>query len=150
VNGAGLPELDDQIVRLVTASLPKAADPRRLELMPQILREWAKNELQTHLSRESYAVIKERAERVNAVGDRARGLLEELQVIDNEDLWEIALHMPRSGRCHWPKMQGHIWRERVETQGFVQRIQEERSFLTALASRHQQLGGGRRCSLRLS
>jgi hypothetical protein len=128
------PVFDDRIIRLIVLSLPEGGDPRRKELLPQVLRDWAKNELQAHLSQEPYAVIKERRERVKSVGDRARGLLEALEAIDSEDQWEIAMHMPRKAGCHWPKMHGHPWWERAETRGFVQRIKDEREFLTALAS----------------
>jgi hypothetical protein len=115
------PVFDDRVIRLIVASLPKRVDPRRLELLPQVLREWSSNELLAHLSREPPAVVKERAERVKAVGDRARDLLKALEAIDDVDQWEIADKMLRE-------------EEHLRLKMMVQRIKEEKGFLIKLAA----------------
>jgi hypothetical protein len=100
-----------------------------MELLPEVIREWAENELQEHLSIEPYEVIKERVKRVSLVGKRARSLSEALGAIDSRDHWAIAMRLPgnASSLAEWT----HEW---AETKSFVERLKEETKFLTALAA----------------
>ena len=77
-NGDATPVFTDRDVRLIAKSLPNEVCPRRLELLPDVLREWSRNELREHLSRESAATIRKRIERMESVEDHARGLLQAL------------------------------------------------------------------------
>jgi hypothetical protein len=128
------PVFDDRVIRLIVASLPKRVGPRRLELLPRVLREWSGTELRARLSREPAAVIRERAKRVKTVGERANSLLQALKAIDKSDVVEIATKMPRSGQALWPKMKGHHWRGVAEINSLIQRIKDENDFLRRLAT----------------
>jgi hypothetical protein len=128
------PVFTDRDVRLIDKSLPDAVDPRRRKLLGQVLREWSRNDLREHLSRESSAIIRERAKRVKMVGRRARSLLRAIDALDDRDKGAIAVQMPRAGVPLWPKMSGHLKRETSEILGMIQRIRDEHAFLAKLAS----------------
>jgi hypothetical protein len=95
--------------------------------LPHVLHEWSRNELREHLSKESAATIRKRIERMEAVEDHARGLLQALEALDDRDRAAIASQMlPRD---FWlsPKGGGII-------RGLTHLIREENSFLTKLAA----------------
>jgi len=121
------PVFTDREVKLIGQSLPDTVDPRRRELLPQVLREWCRNELREHLSRESAATIRERVERMKAVADHARGLLQALEALDDRDRAAIAGQMLPRDLWLSPKG-GEIIR------GLTHLIREENSFLTELAA----------------
>jgi hypothetical protein len=131
-NGDATPVFTDRDVGLIVKSLPNEVCPRRLELLPRVLCEWSRNELREHLSRESAAAVKKRAKRMKVLTDHAHGLLQELEALDDRDRAAIAIEMPRAGGDLWPKMRRHHRRETSEMLGMIQRIKEERDFLTKL------------------
>jgi len=131
-NGDATPVFRDRDVRLIAQSLPNEVCPQRLELLPLVLREWSRNELREHLSTESAATIRKRAKRMETVAKRAHGLLQALEALDDRDRAAIAFEKPRAGGDLWPKMRRHHRRETSEMLGMIQRIKEERDFLTEL------------------
>jgi hypothetical protein len=97
------PDFDDRTVRLITASPPEAALPERVESLLAVLRDWANNELKAYFSRESSADIEVRAERVEAVGNRARDLRKELDSMDGTDMWKSRYECHERGRAIGPR-----------------------------------------------
>src|SRR5260370_11553729 len=121
------PVFTDREVKLIGQSLPDTVDPRRRELLPQVLREWCRNELREHLSRESAATILERVERMKAVADPAGGLLQALEALDDRVRAAIAGQMLPRDLWLSPEGGGII-------RGLTHLIREENSFLTKLAA----------------
>jgi hypothetical protein len=117
------PEFTDRDVRLIANSLCNAFDTRRLELLPQILAEWARTDLREHLQRPE--LTPERRERVARVGKCAQKLLEALCAIDVQDRVGMALKMRAEGD----------WTELTE---LIKRIEDEGGFLTKLAEAARQ------------
>jgi hypothetical protein len=132
--GDANPVFTDRDVSLIINSLPDAVDPQRLKLLPRVLREWSRNDLREHLSRESPAVTLKRARRVKAVGERARKLLRAMDALDDRDWCAIVAKMPRAGGHLWSKMRENPWREGSEILRLIPRIEEENSFLTKLVA----------------
>lgn len=116
----------DRDVWLIAKSLPNEVSPRRLELLPHVLREWSRNELREHLLRESAATIRKRVERMEGVEHHARGLLQALEALDDRDRAAIAGQM----------LPSDLWLNRKggEIRGLTHLIREENSFLAALAA----------------
>jgi hypothetical protein len=125
--GEAAPVFTDRDVRLIIKYLPNEVSPQRLELLPLVLHEWSRNELREHLSRESAATIRKRIERMEAVEDRARGLLEALAALDDRDRAAIAGQMLPRDLWLSPKGGGII-------RGLTHLIREENSFLAKLAA----------------
>ena len=79
------PEFTDLEVKLIIASLPDEVVPGRLELFPQILREWARVYLPRHFLRESAATLRRRRARLAKVGKIAASLLQASKDLDEAD-----------------------------------------------------------------
>jgi hypothetical protein len=104
------------IIERLSHSLPEPICQRRRELLPQILHEWARSDLQRHLSLDSRAVTRARIGRVERVRDRARELLEALNAADEERaLIESEMLMRVEGRSiekvsrsEWANLKGRL------------------------------------------
>jgi hypothetical protein len=126
-NGDTTPVFTDRDVGLIAKSLPDEVCPQRLKLLPLVLGEWSRNELREHLSKESAATIRKRIERMEAVEDHARGLLQALEALDDRDRAAIASQMLPRDLWLSPEGGGII-------RGLTHLIREENSFLTKLAA----------------
>lgn len=83
------PQFTDREIGLIKAVLPNDVDPRRLELLPQILREWARVDLPDHFSWESAASQRQRHARLTKVGKIAASLLRATEDLDERDRWHL-------------------------------------------------------------
>jgi hypothetical protein len=84
------PQFTDREVELIAAALPGDVVPRQLELLPQILREWARVDLTDHFSWESAATRQQRRARLAKVGKIAASLLQATDDLDETDRWDLA------------------------------------------------------------
>jgi hypothetical protein len=84
------PQFTDREVELIAAALPDDVVPRRLELLPLILREWARVYLPHHFSGESAATRRQRRTRLAKVGKIVASLLRATEDLDETDLWDLA------------------------------------------------------------
>jgi len=87
---AGWPEFTDDDIRHIRAWLPKQVDNRRLKLLPQILREWARADLPQHFGRDSPAAQRARRERLTRLGKIADQLVGALDGLDKRDRGTLA------------------------------------------------------------
>jgi hypothetical protein len=118
----------DQIVDSLSHSLPEPICQRRRELLPQILHEWSRTDLQRHLSLDSRAATRARIGRVERVRDRARELLQALNAADEERaLIESEMLMRVEGRSLNDV-------SRSEWSNLQKRLDEENDFLAKLAA----------------
>lgn len=125
---ATAPKFEDPDVKLIVASLPAGTDRQRLELLPKILREWSRTDLQEHLSREPRMIIRERNKRQKLVGKRAEELLQALHDLDDHGRFAIALEMALApGQTMWSVSQTKLARSN-------KRLDGARDFLTRLAA----------------
>jgi hypothetical protein len=90
LGAAGWPEFTDDNIQRIRSWLPEEVSARRLRLLPQILREWAKVDLREHFMRESSAAQRQRRERLTRLGNIADRLLEALEGLDKRDRWTLA------------------------------------------------------------
>jgi hypothetical protein len=118
-------------VTLIASSLPEAADPRRRELLPQVLCDWSDNDLREHVGT-GKRVAPERRKRVAAIGTCARDLLRALDEADQIDRAGIAGEMVRSAG------QDSLIAGWTEISELMQRLEEEVSFLNRLAEAADQ------------
>ncbi len=89
----GSVDFTDRDVGLISAELPAGCDPRRVELLPQILREWARRDLQEYFERESPLTkrkYRDRRERLARLGGVAVRLLEMVDGLDRGDRLTLA------------------------------------------------------------
>jgi hypothetical protein len=121
-----VPEFTARDVGLIDRCLPDTADPRRRQLLPQILHHWSSNDLFDYLKTVRRATP-ERRKRVKAVGTCARELLLALEAADDVDLAGIAGEMMLAER------QTSLIAGWAEIGKLIQRIEEEVSFLDKLA-----------------
>jgi hypothetical protein len=80
-------EFTDREMRLISGSLPAAVDRRRLDLLPQVLREWGREDLPMHLQHKPESVKRRRDRfwRLALVEKRAKELNEALAALDESD-----------------------------------------------------------------
>ena len=118
----------DQVVKNLFRSLPEPVCERRRELLPQILDEWSRTDLQKHLSLDTRAVTKRRIKKVERVRDCARALLMALNAADEERA-TIEDEMLR-------RVEGRSLDDisRLEWSNMSARLDEEVKFLTKLAA----------------
>jgi hypothetical protein len=132
---------DPDRAKSIADSLPEPICSRRRELLPQILREWSRTDLQRHLSMGSRMIIKERIERLELVRKCARELSQALDAIDQTGRNMIVSEMLRAeGRSLYDT-------SRSELAGVYRRLDEESYFLSKLAvidpRKTRKLGSGR-------
>jgi hypothetical protein len=80
----------ENIDRLCHA-LPEPLCERRRELLPRVLREWWRVELQRHLSMKSRAAIRQQIQKLERASKLARDLSNALNALDDSDR-AVALH----------------------------------------------------------
>src|SRR6266699_6046381 len=68
------PNFSDQALRLILERLPDNIDARRRELLPRVLNEWSKHDLQISLSRPDPVAIKKKIVRLRKVVKHASSL----------------------------------------------------------------------------
>ncbi len=117
-----------QVADALKSVLPKPLSAHRFKLLPQILQEWGRADLQEHLSRESRAIVKNRIEKLQVVKNCARGLKDALDGIDGYDR-RVLFHqlMKVGGRS----LLGLSRAERAER---ARRFDEQSEFLSKLAA----------------
>jgi len=118
----------DQIIDSLSHSLPEPVCQRRRELLPQILHEWNRTDLQRHLSLDSRAVTRARIGRVERVRDCARELLHALNAAGEE--WpaiKSEMLMRAEGRS-LNEVSRSTWAD------LTRRLDEESHFLAKLAA----------------
>src|SRR5262245_37796196 len=87
------PEFSTAIVQIIADSLPSPLSTRCRELLPQILDEWRRNELQRHLSMESDEIRRDRSKKMNVVKSKAGQLLQALDAVDEHGRREIVVQI---------------------------------------------------------
>lgn len=88
-------EFTDRDMGLITLALPAGCDRRRVALLPEMLRDWAANDLRYHLPDESAIEGRNRRERVGRIGKAADNLLCELKGLDQHEKGD------QRDRCDW-------------------------------------------------
>ena len=83
----------DEAVGAIIEALPANVIPERLELLPQLLRDWVEHDLPYHLARENRASVRERQRRLLAVAKRAAHLCEALAALDHGDSFWLAIRI---------------------------------------------------------
>jgi hypothetical protein len=115
----------DDVVTSLSRSLPKPICERRRELLPQILHEWGRTDLQRHLSRDSRAVIRTRIKKIEQVRKKADELRQALKTLDQTGVGIIETEILRR-----VEKRKHVsWSERLD---FRKRMAEQNEFLTKL------------------
>jgi hypothetical protein len=88
-------DFTDRDIKLIAASLPNLIDQRRLDLLPQILRDWGCTDLPMHLQQKPEPLERrqERFQRLALVEKQAKLLNEALAAIDHADKWGIIIKL---------------------------------------------------------
>jgi hypothetical protein len=84
------PEFTDNDICQIRLWLPKEIDTQRFNLLPLILREWARVDLREHPAREPPATQRERRKRLKRLGKIAHQLLAALDELDSRDRSTLA------------------------------------------------------------
>ena len=118
----------DDVVTSLSRSLPEPICERRRELLPQILREWGRTDLQRWLSWDTPAAARARIKRVERVRDCARALLQALDDAHEERamIWH---EMATRSEGRSIEQVGRSEREILK-----KRLDEERRFLAKLGA----------------
>ena len=85
----------DREIRLISGSLSAGADQRRLAVLPQVLREWGREDLPINLQHkpEPAERRRDRFRRLTLVEARAKQLNEALAALDETDRWNIIFQL---------------------------------------------------------
>jgi hypothetical protein len=75
--------------RLIAKSLPSGTDPKRIEILPLLLQEWARVELDLHLAQVPLSVMANQRTRLTKVAKRAVALIEAFDELEGLDRWEL-------------------------------------------------------------
>jgi len=110
-------------IPLIANSLPSGTDPKRIEILPLLLREWARLELRMHLARMPLSRLARQRGRLKKVAKRAAALIEALDELDGLDRWELVarlgiaegLGLPRVYRNEQNKHRVDGWRSLTAT-----------------------------------
>jgi hypothetical protein len=76
-------------VLLIANSVPFGTDPKRIEIMPLLLREWAQVELRWHLATIPLPLLAQQRVCLNKVAKRATALIQALDKLEGLDRWEL-------------------------------------------------------------
>ena len=82
-------EFTDRHIRLIQSSLPPSTDPERIELLPALLREWARAYLPEHFAGIPLPVLARQRRRLEKVAKRATALIASLDELEGLDRWEL-------------------------------------------------------------
>jgi hypothetical protein len=139
-----------QIIERLAVSLPEPICERRRELLPQILHEWSRTDLQKHLSMDSRATIRAQIRRLEQVRECARELLHALNAVDENDRNVIVHEMLMRRSSLEVRLSGFLEASRgsrVAWANLKRRLEEETYFLAQLAAvapeKVWELGDGR-------
>jgi hypothetical protein len=108
--------------------LPEPLTEARSELLPQVLREWSRSDLRTHLSWESREAKRGRIKKQGKVREAALKFLKALQALDGEDRIQICGQMIHAEGPRLEEVSRSEWANRRT------RLDEETSFLANLAA----------------
>jgi hypothetical protein len=122
---SGSVEFSDREVKLISRSLPDGVDQRRMDLLPEILREWGQTDLREHLSGKPRAITRNRLGRLSRVAKCAAELLQALDGLNDRDRAHLALEIGSTEEAT-------LWQ--VDFAEQEKRLDEARDFLTALAA----------------
>src|SRR3954452_12702077 len=75
------PIFDECAVKQICASLPKGINQRQLDLLPLVLNEWSRTDLQKHRSLETGAASRKRDAQLTKVGKCATHLRQALETL---------------------------------------------------------------------
>jgi hypothetical protein len=75
-----------EVVKTLARALPQPQSGARRTLLPRILQEWSRTDLQNHLSRDTRAVVHGRIKRSNNVARSAGRFLDALRAVERRDL----------------------------------------------------------------
>jgi hypothetical protein len=127
-----LPSFSSDVIEAIADSLPEPRSEGCRKLLPQILDEWSRNELQRHVrhfSKESRSVARERMKKLEIVRKRAGELLEALEAVDENARTGILAHLMIIAEGRRPEDVS-----RAEYAVRIRRLDEERDFLARLAA----------------
>lgn len=82
-------EFSERDIRLIQCSLPPGIDPERIELLPSLLREWARVDLRWHFARTPLPVLARQRMRMKKVAKRAAALIQALDELEGLDRWSL-------------------------------------------------------------
>jgi hypothetical protein len=68
-------EFSDEVLQRIVAALPEETPRERVKAVPELMRAWAREDLQGHLNRERRSAFKERQERLSDLGRKTYDLL---------------------------------------------------------------------------
>jgi len=88
-------EFSDREISLVVSSLPDTADPRRCELLPQILRDWGQLIPYRLIDLEPRALQAERRRRFKKIEKAANRLLQMIEGLELRERWEVETLLSR-------------------------------------------------------
>jgi hypothetical protein len=88
-------EFTDRHIRLIQSSLPPSTDPERIELLPALLREWARAYLPEHFAGIPLPVLARQRRRLEKVAKRATALIASLDELEGLDRWELVDRLGR-------------------------------------------------------
>jgi hypothetical protein len=111
------------------SGLPKPLNRRRCRLLPKILREWSRTDLQKHLSHASRAEFRARIKKLETVKKNALQLMNELDGVDEDGRTAIVAQMIIAERGGYTP---GVFRG-AEFDGRINRLREESEFLAKLA-----------------
>src|ERR1700739_1235065 len=78
-------EFSDEALRRIAAALPRETPPERGKALPELMRAWAKEDLQSHLNRERRSAFKERQERLSDLRRKTYDLLYSILTLQRDD-----------------------------------------------------------------
>jgi hypothetical protein len=90
--GGTLPEpieFTDRDIGLIVISLPPGADQQRIEMLPLLLREWARVDLRWHFVDTPLPVLARQRTDLKRVAKRATALIEALDALDGFGRWKL-------------------------------------------------------------
>jgi hypothetical protein len=119
-------EFSDDDFRRIAAWLPEGGDPRRYKLMPQIIREWAGEDIRQHFVTEPPAARRKRSERLTRLGKLADRLLVALDGLNERDRLTLAAQIGIA--------EGQSDLEAIFSEENKRRLDESRDFVAIVAA----------------
>jgi hypothetical protein len=87
------------VIGNIIAALPPGSMPKRVALLPEILRAWADEDLRGHRSLEGRVAKRQREKRLRSVVARAQEVIKVIEALDHTGFFDTALEpqMRRAG-----------------------------------------------------
>jgi hypothetical protein len=82
---SSFPQFTDHSLHLIAGSLPPNVNPRRLDLLSRIFREWAQTDLKEHLSRKANGRRQKRIGTLRSIDNHGNKLLRALSELEQAD-----------------------------------------------------------------